>query len=180
MKVKKTLEMRLRGWLPKETNIAHANKSLKPRWRKPAWIALTLVTIIVLSSAVFVGAQTLIRYSNPQADVTASYFEKTLNCTKASVGDVVEVKVSLYWHGYIIPEFKRQAEIIDAYPENIFELVDGNNTYQYSGYGGGNEFKYSLKVISNATVSTELPKPRLYLDNVEIPLDGQSANLEFM
>jgi hypothetical protein len=176
---KLNFKKRFDGWFPEEPTVVYASNSHKPRWRKPQWIAFTLVALVALAFAIYGGVQTYLRYSNPRLDVTASYFEKTLNCTKASVGDVVEVKVSLYWHGYVIPEFKRQVEIIDAYPETIFELVDGNNTHKSSGYGGGDEFKYSLKVIGNVA-SIELPKPRLYLDNVEIPLDGQSTNLEFM
>lgn len=174
------IEKLIRGWLPKEPKIALVNASLKPRWRKPAWIAFTVVAVVGIAFVAYTGVQTYMRYTNPQFDVTVNYFEKTLNCTEASVGDVIEVKVSVFWHGYVIPEFKRQVEIIDAYPETIFELVDGNNTHQYSGYGGGDEFKYSLKVIGNAAASVELPKPKFYLDNVEIPLDGQSANLELM
>ena len=177
MTVKKSLENRIRGWLP-ETNIIYANKSLKPRWRKPQWIAVTLVTVIALAFAVYAGVQTYIRYINPRLDVTASYYEKTLNCTKANVGDVVEVNVSVGWHGYVIPEFKREVKIVDPYLESNFELVGGNNTHGYSGYGGGDQFTYLLKVISNDAQYSELPKPRLYLDGSEIPLTGTGAVLE--
>ncbi len=162
----------VRGWLPKEPVVAYANKPLKPRWKKPAWIALTLVTMIALAFASYTGVQTFIRYSNPQADVTASYFEKSLNCSKANVGDVVEVKVLVGWHGYIFPEFKRQVQIIDSFPESNFQLVGGNNTYQYSGYGGGDQFKYLLKVTKAEAGPIELSKPRLYLDSAEIHLTG--------
>jgi hypothetical protein len=178
MNVKKSLENRIRGWLPKEPITAYANKPLKPRWRKPTWIALTLVAVIALAFATYTGVQTYLRYSNPQADVTASYYEKSLNCTTASVGDIIEVKVLVGWHGYVIPEFKREVKIIDPYPESNFELVGGSNTYQYSGYGGGDQFKYLLKVIGDGAVSVELPNPRLYLDKAEIPLTGTSTVID--
>ncbi len=176
MELKKPLRRLFCGWLPKETSLAYAVKASKPRWRKPQWIALTLITIIALSFAAYMGVQTFIRYSNPQADVTASYFEKTLNCTTANVGDIVEVKLMVNWHGYIFPEFKRQVQIIDAYPEANFELVNGNNTRQYSGYGGGDQFEYLLKVTDGTGV-VDLPKPILYLDNTEIVLSGQTPNI---
>lgn len=178
MKTKKRIEQQTRGWLPKESSLAYASKASKPRWRKPTWIALTLVALIGLAFVTYTGIQTYIRYSNPQADVTASYFEKSLNCSTAKVGDVIEVKVLVGWHGYVIPEFKRQVKIIDPLPESNFELVSGNNTCQYSGYGGGDQFQYLLKVIGGNAEFIELPKPRLYLDGSEIPLEGASAVLE--
>lgn len=69
-------------------------------------------------------------------------------------------------------------KIIDPYPESNFELVGGSNTYQYSGYGGGDQFKYLLKVIGDGAVSVELPNPRLYLDKAEIPLTGTSTVID--
>jgi len=173
-----SLKNRIRGWLPKEPITVYASKAAKPRWRKPYWIAFTLVAIVGLAFATYTGVQTYLRYSNPQLDVTASYYEKTLNCSTASIGDVVEVNVLVGWHGYVIPEFKREVKIVDPYPESNFELVGGNNTYQYSGYGGGDQFKYLLKVIGEDFGSVELPKPRLYIDGSEIPLMGTSAILE--
>jgi hypothetical protein len=101
-----------------------------------------------------------------------------LNCSTANVGDVVEVKTHVYWHGHVFPEFKRQVKIIDAYPESKFQLVSGNNTCQYNGSGGGEQFTYLLKVIGNDTQPIKLPKPRLYIDGFEIPLSGTSAVLE--
>ena len=172
------LEKQIRGWLPKESIVAYANKPLKPRWRKPALIAFSLVAVIALVFAVYAGVQTYLRYSNPQLDVTASYFEKTANCSTANVGDIVEVNVWVYWHGYVIPEFKREVKIVDPYPESNFELVGGNNTCQYSGHGGGSQFKYLLEVIGDDAASIELPKPRLYLDNTEIPLYSESQSFE--
>ena len=174
----RSLENRIRGWLPQEPIVVYASKPLKQSWKKPAWIALTLVTVLALAFFTYVSVQTFIRYSNPQADVTASYFEKSLNCSKASVGDVVEVKVLVGWHGYIFPEFKRQVQIIDSFPERNFELVGGNNTYQYDGYGGGNQFMYLLKVINDDSVPVELPKPKLHLDNSEIHLTGANVVIE--
>jgi hypothetical protein len=154
------------------------HRSLQARWHRPVRIAVTLIAIAALAFVVYAGAQTYIRYSNPRADVAASYFEKVTNCSSAKVGDVVEVKVLVVWHGYIFPEFKRQVQIIDPYPESNFQLVGGNNTYQYSGYGGGNQFMYLLKVISEGSESVELPRSRLYLDNSEIHLSGANVVIE--
>jgi hypothetical protein len=174
---KKTLN-KIRGWFPHEPNIIYAQKTAKPRWRKPRWIAFTLIGIITIASVAFLGVRTYIRYSDPQADVTTAFYEKSLNCSAASVGDIIEVKVLVGWHGYILPEFKRHVAMIDPFPESNFQLADGNNTYQYSGFGGGNQFTYLLKVIGNDTQSIEFPKPRLYLDGSEISLRGTSAVLE--
>ena len=110
------------------------------------------------------------RYSNPRLDVTASYYEKYLNCTTANVGDIVEVSVLVGWHGYVIPEFKREVKIVDPFPDSLFELVSGNNTYTFDGMGGGDQFTYQLRVISDgAATHLDLPKPLLYLDGSEIP-----------
>jgi hypothetical protein len=179
MNLKKTLERRVRGWLPEEFRVKYANAPVKPRWRKPQWIALSLLALIALAFVVYAGVQTCLRYTNPQLDVTASYFEKSLNCSTASIGDVVEVQVLVGWHGYILPEFKRQVEIIDPYSEGNFQLIGGNNTYTYSGYGGGNHFTYLLEVTKTETTAIELPKPKLFLDNTEIPLSGTGATLDF-
>jgi|WetSurMetagenome_2_1015567.scaffolds.fasta_scaffold195793_2 hypothetical protein len=176
--MKKSIENLFRGWLPKESNIAYAKKAAKLRWRKPFWIAFTLIGIIAIAGVAFLGVRAYIRYSDPQADVTAAYYEKSLNCSPANIGDVIEVKVLVGWHGYIFPEFKRQVVIIDPFPESNFQLLSGNNTHQYSGYGGGDQFTYLLKVVGNYTQSIELPKPRLYLDGSEISLRGTSAVLE--
>lgn len=165
-----------RGWLPKEVNITHSAKSAKPRLRNPAWIIFTVVTVCVLAFAVFTGIQTYIRYSNPQTDLTTSHFEKTLNCTQATVGDVVEVNVLIDWHGHVLPEFKRQIQIIDAYPDN-FELINGSTTRQYNGYGGSDWFQYLLKV-TGGTGTVMLPKPELYLDNTVVSLSGQQPNIQ--
>ena len=178
MNVKKSLENRIRGWLPKEHVMVHANNSSKPRWRKPTWIAFTLVAMIALAFATYTGVQTYLRYSNPRLDVTASYYEKSLNCTQASSGDVVEVKVLVNWHGYVLPEFKREVKMVDPFPEGNFKLVSGNNTYQYSGYGGDYQFTYKLMVVDGEARSLEFPKPILYLDNTEIALNGQTTILE--
>lgn len=124
------------------------------------------------------GVQTYLRYSNPQLDITGGYYEKTVNCSTASIGDIVEVNVRVYWHGYVIPEFKRDVKIVDPFPENNFILAIESNVYESSGYGGSYQFKYLLKVIGEESVSIELPKPRLYLDNSEILLSGDSTVLE--
>jgi hypothetical protein len=178
MNLKKYIEKSIRGWLPKEPITAYASKASKPRWRKPYWIAFTLVVIVGLAFATYTGVQTYLRYSNPQLDVTASYYEKALNSSIANVGDVVEVKVLAGWHGYVIPEFKREVKITDPFPESNFKLVGGSNIYESSGYGGSYQFKYLLKVIGEESVSIELPKPRLYLDNSEILLSGESTVIE--
>ena len=178
MNLKKSLERRVRGWLPKEPIVAYANKPLKPRWRKPYRIALTLVALVALAFATYVGVETYLRYSDPQLDVTTSYFEKTLNCSSASVGDVVEVKTRVGWHGYVIPEVKRDVKVVDPFPESRFALVNGTNVYEYKGYGGSDQFTYHLRVIAEEGV-VELPKPRLYLDDVEILLSGTSPTLNF-
>jgi hypothetical protein len=184
MNTLKALEKRFRGWIPKKPIAAYATKPLKPRWKRPAWIALTLVAVVALSFFAYRGVQILIFYADPQADVTASHYGKALNCTSARVGEVVEVSIYVYWHGHVVPEFKRQVEIIDPYPESNFELISGdessfgrlshNNTLQYSGYGGMAQLMYQLKVIGNDIESVELSKPRLYLDGTEIQLYSES------
>lgn len=178
MKLKRHVDGWFRGWLPKEAIIARSANLIKPRWRKPAWITLTVVTVCALTFAGFTGIQTYMRYINPQADVTASYFEKTLNCTQATVGDVVEVTVLVNWHGHVFPEFKRQVEIVDVYTDN-FELISGNITRQYSGYGSGDQLQYQLKV-TNGNDTIELPKPELYLDNKKISLSGQTPSIQLI
>ena len=132
---------------------------------------------ITLAGIIFVGVKTYIRYSNPLMDVTAGYYEKTLNSTIVAISDIVEVEVFLYWHGYVLPEFKRNVKIVDTFPENYFALASASNVYETKGTGGSYLLKYSLKVIGGEDISVELPKPRLYLDNVEIPLNGTSQTL---
>ena len=121
----------------------------------------------------FVGAQTYWRYSNPQVDLTASYFEKTINCTTANIGDLVEVAATVYWHGYVVPvEFKREVKIADPISEGYFSVANGTNICESTGYGGTYILKYTLKVTGGAGASVELPKPKLTIDNVEIALSG--------
>jgi hypothetical protein len=178
MNKEKSLKNRIRGWIPQEPIAVYANKPLKPRWKKPAWIALTLITVVAAAFFAYRSALIYINYSNPPADVTASYFDKSLNCTTADVGDIVEVQTRVYWHGHVFPEFKRQVNIVDAFPEDSFQLVDGNNTLQYNGYGGGDQIIYNLKVISADNSPVELPNPRLYIDGFEIPLSDTSDILD--
>jgi hypothetical protein len=173
----KSLENRIRGWLPKEYNAAYLNKSLKPRWRKPYWIALIIVSATVLAGFTFIGATTYLRYSNPAMDITAGYYEKTVNCSTAHAGDVVEINVSVYWHGYVFPEFKRQVRIVDSFPESNFSLLSDGNVYESSGYGGSYQLRYLLKVIEGESGSVQLPKPQLFLDNIEICLEGTNLAL---
>jgi hypothetical protein len=74
-----------------------------------------------------------------------------------------------------MPEFKRQVEIVDVIPQT-FRLVDGNNTYQDSGFGGTYEFSYQIQPLTvGATVDNSVPK--LYLDNTEIPLTTLNSTL---
>ena len=180
MNIKKSLESRIRGWLPKEPGIAIAHKTLKPRWRNPYWITLTLVVVVALVAFAFIGVRTYLHYSNPAIDVAPSpYYEKTTNSTTVSIGDIVEVNVWVHWHGYVFPEFKREVKIIDYYAESYFSLASGNetNVYQSQGYGGSYHLKYLLRIIGQNDVHIELPKPRLYLDNDEIPLTGTSPTV---
>ena len=177
MNVKKRLESRIRGWLPKETSRAYAQNTSKPRWRNPYWVTFMLVVVVALVAVAFVGVRTYMRYSNPLTDITASYYEKTSNSTTVDVGEVVEVKVLVGWHGYVIPEFKRNVKIVDPFPESFITLASGSNVYEYSEYGGSYQFTCLLRVIGTEGASSELPEPRLYLDNVEIPLNGTSPTL---
>ena len=177
MNPKKYLQNRIRGWLPKAPSIAIAQKTLKPRWRNPYWITLTLVVAVAIAGFVYLGVNTYFRYSSPLMDITANYYEKTVNGTSISIGDVVEVKVLVGWHGYVIPEFKRNVKIIDAFPESSFILLSESNVYESSGYGGSYQYKYSLRVTGEEGISAELPKPQLYLNSVEIPLNGASPTL---
>lgn len=167
-----------RGWLPKDATIAHSIKAVKPRWRSPAWITLTVVTVCALAFAGFTGVQTYIRYSNPQADVTTGYFEKALNCTQATIGDVIEVNVLVGWHGHVFPEFKRQVQIVDVCPDN-FELISGSTTREYSGYGGSDQLLYLLKIIGGNGI-IELPKPELYLDSTPVSLSGNTPIIQLI
>lgn len=180
MNPKKDLKNRIRGWLPKESSIAYVHKPSKPRW-KPYWKTLSIVVaVIVIAGIAFVGVQTYMRYSNPQTDITASYYEKTVNSTTVEVGDVVEVEVLVSWHGYVIPEFKRDVKIVDPIPESNFALASESNVYESTGYGGSYLIKYSLKVVGGEGVFTELPEPKLCLDNVEIPLKGTSPTIDIL
>lgn len=178
MNLKKHLPKCIRGWLPKESKTRHMHKSPKPRWRKPYWIALTLVSFVVLAGFTFLSVSTYLRYSNPAMDTAAGYYEKTVNCSTASVGDVVEVNVQVYWHGYVFPEFKRDVKIVDSFPENNFILIDEGKVYESSGYGGSYQLNYLLKVVEGEDVSVELPEPRLYVDTVDISLSGTSPTLK--
>ena len=177
MNPKRDLESRIKGWLPKEPKTIYVHKPSKPRWRKPYWIALTFVSVVVLAGFAFLGVRTYLRYSNPVMDITASYYEKNLNYSTASVGDIVEVNVRVYWHGYVLPEFKRDVKIVDSFPESNFILINEGNVYESSGHGGSYQLKYLLKVVEGGSASVELPKPRLFLDNVEILLEGTSPTL---
>ena len=178
MNPKKYLENRIRGWLPKEPSMAVAHKTLKPRWRKPYWIAFTLVSVVVLAGITFVGVRTYMHYSNPAMDVAPSpYYEKATNSTTVDIGDIVEVKVWVHWHGYVLPEFKRNVKIVDPFPESCFVLIGETNVYESNGYGGSYQLKYFLRVVRGNGESAEFPKPRLYLDGVEIPLSGTSPTV---
>jgi hypothetical protein len=75
-------------------------------------------------------------------------------------------------------QFKRQVKIVDVYPDS-FELINGNITQQYIGYGGGDQLQYQLKV-TNGNSTIELPKPELYLDNSKISLSGQTPSIQLI
>jgi uncharacterized protein (DUF58 family) len=180
MNVRKQVQDWIHGWLPKEPNIAIAHKTLKPRWRSPYWITLTLVVGVALAGIVYFGVNTFLHYSNPAIDVAPSpYYEKTTNSSTVSVGDIVEVTVWVHWHGYVLPEFKRNVKIVDPFPESYFSLANENeiNVHESQGHGGTYRLKYLLKVVGGEGASAEFPKPRLYLDDVEIPLSGTSSTL---
>jgi len=181
MNLKKSLEKRVRGWLPKEPRLAYTHKASKPRWRNPYWITFLLVVVVAMAAVTFFGVRTYMHYSNPTMDVAPTpYYEKTTNSTTVGIGDVVEVNVWVHWHGYVVPEFKRNVKIIDPFPESHFSLASENETniYQSQGYGGSYQLKYLLRVVGGEGASVEFPAPRLYLDGVEIPLNGTSPTLE--
>jgi hypothetical protein len=46
MNVKKRVENRIQGWLPKDTVRAYLQKPSRPVWRKPFWISTVIVTIV--------------------------------------------------------------------------------------------------------------------------------------
>ena len=181
MNLKKSLERRVRGWLPKTLSMAIAHKTPKPRWRNPYWMTFMLVVVVAMAAVTFVGMRTYIHYSNPAMDVAPSpYYEKTANSTTVGIGDILEVNVWVHWHGYVLPEFKRNVKIVDPFPEMYFSLARENetNVYQMQGYGGSYHLKYSLRVDSGEGSSAEFPAPRLYLDDVEIPLSDTSTTLK--
>jgi hypothetical protein len=178
MKQKRNLK-RIRGWLPKESVIAYAREVSKPRW-KLHWKMLTLSIVLVASLIVvaFVGVQTYGRYSNPQMDLTTSYFEKTINCTTTKIGDFVEVSTTVYWHGYVVPvEFKREVKIADPVFEGNFAVANGTSILESTGYGGTYILRYTLRVTGGAGTTIELPRTKLTLDDAEIPLSGTSPTL---
>ena len=45
MNAKKSLESRIRGWIPKDSVTLRLHKMPKPMWWKPLWISLLIVTI---------------------------------------------------------------------------------------------------------------------------------------
>jgi hypothetical protein len=93
---------------------------------------------------------------------------------------VVAVTFRVGWHGYVIPEFSREVKIVDVFPEDGFVLVDGTNVYEYHGCGGSDQYTYVLKVVGQAGETVELPKPKLYLDNTEIPLVGTRPTIQIL
>ena len=120
------------------------------------------------------------RYSNPQSDVTASYFEKTINSTTVNVGDTIEVRVTVSWHGYVLPEFKREVKITDPFPESYFSLLNETNIYESAGYGGTYQLKYTLKATGGQEVFFTLPPPEFYLDSVQIRLTGTTPTVHIL
>ena len=136
-----------------------------------------ILIVIVLAGISYIGVKTYIRYSNPLVDVIAGYYEKTVNSTDLAIGEIIEVEVFVYWHGYVLPEFKRDVKIVDPFPEKYFAIESVSNVYESKGAGGSYLFKYSIRVLRGEDLYFELPKPRLYLDNIEIPINGTSPNL---
>lgn len=134
--------------------------------------------MIFTSFATFFAISAAMRYTNPLMDVEEGYYEKNVNNTVVKVGDVVEVEVFIYWHGHVLPEFRRYVKVVDSFPKDSFMLVSGSNIYESKGKGGSYIFSYSLKVIGGASSSIELPKPILHLDNVKIPLNGISPIIQ--
>ncbi len=171
------VENRVRGWLPKEPSHAYERQAPKPK-PKPYVKAFAVVAVVVLlAGATFFATRTYLRYSNPASDVTACYFQKTTNSTTLNVGDAVEVEVMVYWHGYVVPEFKREVKIMDPTPE-AFVLVDGSNSLQeQAGYGGSYLLTYTLKAEKAEAAFVNLPAPQLQLDNAEIVLQGSTPTL---
>jgi len=47
MNPKKYLENRIRGWLPKEHPVVLGQKTLKPIWWRPLWIATWILTVVL-------------------------------------------------------------------------------------------------------------------------------------
>lgn len=180
MNLKKRLETFIRGWLPKESNMAYIHKPSKPRLKVFLKTLSIIMAVIALVGVTLFGVSTYLHYINPAMDVAPSpYYEKTTNSTTVSVGDIVEVNVWVHWHGYVVPEFKRNVKIIDPFPESYFSLASENetNVYESQGYGGTNQLKYLLRVVGGEGASIELPEPRLYLDGAEISLSGTSPTV---
>ncbi len=174
MKTKRKLSL-FRGWFPKDPVMA--NKQPHIHWKKTRWIALTVVTVLALGFVAYSGAETFLRWNDPQLDVTASYFEKSLNATAVHVGDSVQVTFRVGWHGRVLPEFARDVKIVDPLLASGFVLVDGANVAEYRGGGGSDQYIYTLKVVGDAGVF-ELPKPQLFLDGAEITLSGVCPSLQ--
>jgi hypothetical protein len=178
MNPKKYLENRIRGWLPKEPSISYAHKLSKPKWKQYLKTVSIVAGVVLLAGIIFVGARTYMRYSNPAMDVAPSpYYEKTTNSTTVGISDVIEVNVWVHWHGHVFPEFQRNVKIVDPFPDGYFTLADETNIVESSGYGGSYHLKYLLRAVDGEGVTIELPKPRLYLDSVEVPLSGSSPTL---
>ncbi|MGD6811015.1 MAG: hypothetical protein ACQCN3_15080 [Candidatus Bathyarchaeia archaeon] len=166
-----------RGWFPKDP-IIKMSTHVKPRWKKPQLIALTVVATVALTFIAYSGVQTVLRWSDPHLDVTASYFEKSMNATSVHVGDSVEVTLRVGWHGRVLPEFMRDVKVVDALPDNVV-LVNGQNVFEYSGSGGSDQYVYTVKITGQTGV-IELPKPELFLDGTEIALDGTTSTIEIL
>jgi hypothetical protein len=54
MGLKKHLEHRIRGWLPKSSILTRNHKTEKPRWWRPLWI-VSLLGIIISAFVLFLG-----------------------------------------------------------------------------------------------------------------------------
>jgi hypothetical protein len=141
-------------------------------------MAASLLRIGTAGLAVAYGIEVWMWKTNPLMDVPSAEFQKTVNATTVRQGDIVRVNLFIGWHGHVLPEFTRHVKVVDPYPEDCLILVTGSNTYEYNGAGPGPGFTYTLKVVGGQGKTLQLPQPKFYLDDVEIPLNGESPSLQ--
>jgi hypothetical protein len=83
----------------------HTDKTTKLRWTKTQWIALSVVAMVALVFIVYSGMQTVLRWSNPQLDMTANYFEKSVNAAAVYVGALWRLRFVLAGRAGLFPSF---------------------------------------------------------------------------